>query len=287
MTYMQRINRIFLIAGYDKNGKINPALLHQVRELSQHGDCVLVMDSDCDESEIAKIKPYCLYVAATRHGEYDFGSYKRAFIWATENTDLSSYDFMYMVNDSVYGPLFDIEPYLHKMESFGTDAFGMVKKTGGRFEHIQSWFIGMTPKIFLSQWFNRFITSVKKVKYKTMVTALYENGFTRLLNKYNIEWCCLYNIFNRGIYNRIKHLYLIKMPFMKKLAWTRHYGSFGRQILFVLNRLQPSLRNDILASARMTWGDEYIDWLLTRNIVKIILRKIKYTISRIMCKKHK
>ncbi|MBO7605465.1 MAG: hypothetical protein J6S61_03260 [Elusimicrobiaceae bacterium] len=281
---MKTIKRIFLIAGYDKNGKINSALVHQVKSFAKYGDCVLVMDSDCDESEIAKIKPYCLYVAATRHGEYDFGSYKRAFIWATENTNLSNYDFMYMVNDSVYGPLFDIGDYLNQMESLGTDAFGMVKKTGGRFEHIQSWFIGMTQKIFLSKWFSDFITSAKKVETKTMVTALYENGFTRKLNENKIAWRCIYNIYNRGIYNRIKHLYKIRMPFIKKLSFTRHFGAYGNQILYVLNHIPKKLRDDILLSARETFGTKYIDWFLTKNPVKILARKIKYITSRLLCK---
>lgn len=277
-------NRLFLIAGYDKNGKINSALLHQVRELAKYGDCVLVMDSDCDESEIAKIKLYCLYANAVRHGEYDFGSYKRAFIWAKENTNLSNYDFMYMVNDSVYGPLFDIGDYLNKMESLGTDAFGMVKKTGGRFEHIQSWFIGINKQVFLSKWFSNFIMSVRKVEKKTMVTALYENGFTRKLNENKIAWRCLYNIYNRGIYNRVRHLYKIRMPFIKKLSFTRHFGAYGNQILYVLNNISKKLRDDILLSARETFGDKYIDWLLTKNPVKIIFRKIKYILSRVLCK---
>ena len=281
---MIETKRIFLIAGYDKNGKINSALLHLVKSLAKYGDCVLVMDSDCDESEIAGVKPYCLYVAATRHGEYDFGSYKRAFVWATENTDLSNYDFMYMVNDSVYGPLFDIGDYLNKMESLGTYAFGMVKKTGGKFEHIQSWFIGMNKQVFLSKWFSNFIMSVRKVEKKTAVTALYENGFTRKLNENKIAWRCLYNIYNRGIYNRVRHLYKTRMPFIKKLSFTRHFGAYGNQILYVLNHIPKKLRDDILSAAREAFGDKYIDWLLTKNPVKIIFRKIKYILSRVLCK---
>lgn len=277
-------HRIFLIAGYDKGGKINSALMHMIRKFAKYGDCVLVMDSDCDESEIAKVKPHCLYVAGVRHGEYDFGSYKRAYIWAVENTNLSNYDFMYMVNDSVYGPLFDIGEYLEKMESFGTDAFGMVKKTGGKFQHIQSWFIGMRPNVFMSKWFSDFIMSVKRVENKTMVTALYENGFTRKLNEHKIAWKCIYNIYNRGIYNRIKHLYKIRMPFIKKLSFTRHFGAYGRQILYVMNHIPKKLRDDILFSARETFGTKYINWLLTKNPVKILLRKAKYVISRALCK---
>ena len=47
---------------------------------------------------------------ATRHSEYDFGSYKRAYNWAQENLDTAEYEFVYLVNDSVYGPLFDLNP---------------------------------------------------------------------------------------------------------------------------------------------------------------------------------
>ncbi len=276
--------RLFLIAGYNKNGKIDSALVHQVKSFAKYGDCVLVMDSDIPETELSKIKQYCLYANGARHGEYDFGSYKRAFIWTKENLDLASYDFVYMVNDSVYGALFDIGTYLTKMESLGTDAFGMVKKTGGKFQHIQSWFIGMRPTIFLSKWFDDFIMSVKQVKTKTMVTALYEDGFTRRLNEHGIKWNCLYNIYNRGIYNRVRHLFKIRMPFIKKISFTRHFGSYGNQILHVLNHIPPKLRNDILSSAREAFGTKYIDWLLTKNPVKILARKIKYILSRLHCK---
>ncbi|MBO4683544.1 MAG: hypothetical protein J5611_03140 [Alphaproteobacteria bacterium] len=284
---MKDTKRLFLIAGYEASGKITPAMVHLVREFAKYGDCILTMDSDCVDSETAKIQPFCKYVSALRHGEYDFGSYKRDFIWAKNNLNLIDYDFVYLINDSMYGPFFDMDEYFDKMESFGTDAFGMVRKTGGKFQHIQSWFIGMTPAVFMSKWFDEFINSVTKVKSKTAVTSLYENGFTRLLNKHNIKWQCLYSVFNRGIYNRVKHLYLIKMPFMKKLAWTRHAGSLGRQVLFVLNKLSPALRQDILVSAKITWGEKYIDWFLTKNPAKILVRYSKYILSRKHCKKQK
>ena len=44
------------------------------------------------------------------------------------------------------------------------------------------------------------------------------------------------------------------------------------------------LRDDILSSARETFGAEYINWLLTKNPVKILSRKMKYIISRVLCK---
>jgi lipopolysaccharide biosynthesis protein len=273
--------RLFLIAGYDKNGHVNSAFVHMVHSLSEYGDCVVVMDNESTKSELKKLNSYCIYVDATRHGEYDFGSYKRAYKWAKKNLNLSDYDFVYMVNDSVYGPLFDMNEYFQKMEYSKNDAFGMVRKTGGKSEHIQSWFIGMRPSVFLSEWFDEFIMSVKKQPNKAAVATIYENGFTERLNAHNIKWDCVYHVHNRGVYNKVKKLFKQKMPFIKKLAFTRHNGSLGVQIAYVLNNLPDNLRNDIFNSACDVYGKEYMHWLLTKNPIKIFFRYVKYIITRI------
>lgn len=272
--------RLFLIAGYDKNGHVNDALVHLVKSFAKYGECIAVMDNESDETELNKIKKYCQYINATRHGEYDFGSYKRAYQWANKNLSLSAYDFVYMLNDSVYGPLFDIKNYLHKMESGDNYVFGMVRKTGGKSEHIQSWFIGMRPTVFMSDWFDKFISSVTAQASKGAVATIYENGFTQLLNAHHIKWDCLYHVYNRGIYNNVKKLYKQKMPFIKKLSFTRHNGCLGGQICYILNQLPNKLRDDIFNSACDTYGQEYMNWLLTKNPVKPILRYIKYIITR-------
>ena len=85
--------RLFLFAGYDKDGIIDESLLMYVSAVSKFGDVVLCMDSDCPDSELNKLQDITLHAMATRHREYDFGSYKRAYNWALENLDLSKYDF--------------------------------------------------------------------------------------------------------------------------------------------------------------------------------------------------
>ena len=100
--------RLFLFAGYDKQCVIDDALIYYVSNLARFGDIILYMDCDAKKSEINKVKKYCLYANATRHGEYDFGSYRRAYIWARDNDILKNYDVVYLVNDSVFGPLQNI-----------------------------------------------------------------------------------------------------------------------------------------------------------------------------------
>lgn len=68
---------------------------------------------------------------------------------------------------------------------------------------------------------------------------------------------------------------------MKKVAFTRHNGALGRQILYVLNHTNSEARNAIIAGAKDTFGEQYINWLLTKNPIKILVRNIKYFTKKI------
>ncbi len=276
-----KTKRLFLFAGYNKNGCIDAALEHYVNALTDLGDIVLVMDSDCPDSELAKIQKQCVHTSAIRHGEYDFGSYKRAYIWATENLNLADYEHLYLVNDSVYGPFQDLEPYLTKMENLGHDAFGMVSNPHHSHPHIQSWFIGLKPNVFTSTWFDKFMRNITKLESKGEITQLYEQGLSALVTANKLSWGCLYVAPGRSIYNKIKKFYCAGMPFIKKVAFTRNHGALGKQIKYILNRTSPDIRNCILSAARATYGTQHIDWLLTNNPIKILFRNIHHVIYKL------
>ena len=255
---MRKTKRLFLFAGYDKHGTIDASLVMYVSALNKLGDVVVCMDSDCSESELKKLNKITLHAAASRHGEYDFGSYKRAYNWARENLDINKYNFVYMANDSMYGPLFDLAPYLEKLELKNLDAFGMVKNPHRTSPHIQSWFIGMRKSVFMSDWFNDLLQSVRHQENKGLVTVLYEHGFTKHLIENNMSWDALYSAPGRSIYNRVKYFYKHKMPFIKKLAFSRHNGALGRQLLYILNHTDSKIRDIILTCAERVYGAEYV-----------------------------
>ena len=282
---MPNPKRLFLFAGYDAGGIIDDSLILYIQALSKLGDIILCMDSTCKKTEIAKIKPFVLHADAVRHGEYDFGSYKRAYIWAQNNLNLSKYEFLYMVNDSVYGPLFPLKPYLARMESFNTHAFGMVKSTKATHPHIQSWFIGMRRDIFMSEWFNTFMLSITKLESKGAITKLYEHGFTKNVVAHNGTWMCLYIAHNRDVYNKIKHYYRIKMPFMKKVAFTRHNGCLGPQISYALKRTPTNMRNAIINNAQRVYGEQHVKCVLSTGHIAAFVRGVKYGIKKALAGK--
>ena len=275
------MKRLFLFAAYEEAGVVGESLLWYLKSLSKVGAVVLVADSDIEPVQLEPLGPYCLYAQAVRHEEYDFGSYKRAYAWANANLDLSSYDYVYMVNDSVYGPLYELEDYILKMETMGVPAFSLVVNPHKRHPHMQSWFIGLDRSVFLQEWFTSFLVSVKKEANKNDICVIYETGLTELVTEKGVPYKGLYEVSGKKIYNSVKDLYNAGLPFVKKAAFTRHNGSLGAQLKYVVDHLDADAQNAILADAKRVYGAEYVEGLLTSNTLTIAGRYLSYLFSKI------
>lgn len=283
---MRRMKRLFLFAGYDSQGIVGPTLLYYLQALSVHGDIVLTMDSDCPQDMVDRLTGTVLHAAAVRHGEYDFGSYRRSYLWAKESGILDMYDVCYLVNDSVFGPLMDIGPYLTKMEDLGTDAFGLVLNPHGSHPHLQSWFIGMRRDVFLSAGFDRFISGVTAQKDKDAVCNLYETGLTRLFGAEGYSCDGLFHIKGKRIYNAVESLYRQGLPFIKKSAFTRHGGSLGRQIRRVLGKAGSStLTSAIISDIDRLNGPGYWSWLTSCSGMDACSRYFRYLYKKMNASK--
>jgi len=269
-----------LFAAFDSknihDGVIDDSLLMYVRELSGLGDVVFFQDNDVADSELEKIAPLVLFAGAARHGEYDFGSYKRGYLWARDRRLLENYDWLYLVNDSVYAPLHPLRPLVEALESKNADVTGMVYNARKKKPHVQTWFFGTSRKVFLSDYFDGFITSVVRHEEKGAVCRLYEDGFTELCKQKNLHIAAIYYVRFREVYNDIKGLFLKGLPFMKKKAFTRRHGALGRQVLYVLNHISPELRSAIIRHAQYLYGEDYVGKFLTCNMLKIFSRYIIY-----------
>lgn len=278
---MSRNKRLFLFAGYDKNGIINDALIYYVSTLSRYGDVIVCMDCDCQDLEIAKIKPHTIATIAKRHGEYDFGSYKRMYEYAYNNDLLKNYDVLYLVNDSVFGPMFDITPTLTNIENIPTDAAGLVISKHKTHSFMESWFVRINKSVFMSQWFYDFMMSVKHEEYKFEVTIKYEHGLTNVIRKNNCTCSGLYIVHGRKTYNQPKHMFICGCPFVKKLSFTRHNGALGGQIKYILKHGDQDAVSAIMKTAYSIYGKQYTDSFLTYNPIKIIWRNITYMIKKL------
>jgi len=281
---MKKKKRLFLFAAFDPkdvhNGIIDDSLIMYIRELSKLGDIVFFQDNDT-KSELKEIAPFVLFANVKRHGEYDFGSYKYGYLWAKNNNLLNNYNWIYLVNDSVYAPLHPLGPIIEDLETKDVDVTGMVFTARKKRSHIQSWFVGISKKIFMSDVFDSFITSVTKHENKRAVYK-YEDGFTELCNQKEWSYDTAYRVRNREIYNNIKGLFCKGLPFMKKKAFKRKCGALGRQVQYVLNHTSPELRSAIIKNVEYLYGKEYVNRFLTGNLLKIAYRNIQYLCSKLL-----
>jgi lipopolysaccharide biosynthesis protein len=125
------MKRIALFAHYDRDGIVDDYVIYYLRGLAPVADRILFV-SDCELSagEAAKLEGLAELVFAGRHGEYDFGSWKRGL--AHLNYDLAGWDELILANDSCYAPVYPFEDF-EKMKDVSCDFWGPTgngKKSG-------------------------------------------------------------------------------------------------------------------------------------------------------------
>lgn len=271
------MKRLFLFAFYDPQGVVGEAALRYLEALHALGDIVLATDCDLQPGEADKFAPLVVSYTASRHGEYDFGSYKRAF----RQADLADYDVVYLVNDSVVGPMRPLEPYLQRMEALGTDAFGLALNPSHRGRHLQSWFIGLKPAVFQADWFRSFMESVTAAGSKEEVCIRYENGLARLLEAHSVPYAGLWELKGKTVYNAVRRLCAQSFPFLKKSAFTRHGGSLGPAVAKVLSKTDPVMSQAVIADLDRLYGEDYRHKFLSANRLQAFGRYLRYLIGKV------
>ena len=182
---------------------------------------IFVSDSDINDSELNKIRPYVTHAIVGKHGEYDFGSYKRGYFYAKEKNLLNECNELILANDSCYAPLFPFEEMFTKMSPQEVDFWGVTENDSEhKIKHVQSFFMIFKPQVFNSECFNNFMNSIKKEETKQAIIDNYEIGLSKLLLenhfKYDV-YCDLSKKINGAFI--LKYKKLIKenrIPFLKR-----------------------------------------------------------------------
>lgn len=216
-------NRIAIYAAWDKDGNIDDADIAYLSALKKCVDKIIyIADCDIKENEKIKLKDICCHVEGKRHREYDFGSYKRGFIYAIQHHLLDDADELIFVNDSCFAPFHPFKPIFEKMSSTECDFWGLTLNTEF-YPHIQSFFLVFRPLVFNSAVFKNFMQQITTQTNVNNIIQKYEIGLTKYLEE---------NGFNKATYipypiNQFKRknltaypIWLIKQgfPLLKKKA---------------------------------------------------------------------
>lgn len=203
------LRRVAVFASYSADEKITDNVVYYVKHLGMAvDDVIFVSDNALPDKEINKLKPYITHHICERHEEYDFGSYKRGFLYALETGLLDQADQLILCNDSCYGPVFPLKTVFEKMDRMDCDFWGVTDSKLYAY-HIQSYFLAFSRKAFSHEAFQAFILSVEKEQSVEDVILKYEVKFTGHLKKADLRSCALidkYPAISRQIEKRGMHI---------------------------------------------------------------------------------
>ncbi len=176
------MKRAVVFAHYSKYNIIDDYVIFYLRELRKIAEnIVFVSDCNLNDSELNKIKDIVIYSTGERHGEYDFGSYKRGYLYLKENGLLADISELIFVNDSCYGPLYSLETVFCKMQYKDCDFWGINLNEIEVGSHIQSFFLVFRKQVFSADIFDDFVKAVKDETNKSDIIRKYEIGLSQML----------------------------------------------------------------------------------------------------------
>ena len=221
------MTRLAIFAHYDRRNEIEDYVIEYLKGLKKVAqDIIFVSDSDVKEEELSKISNYVTHTIVGHHGEYDFGSYKRGYLWADENNILKNYKELIFANDSCYGPIHPFEIMFKNMENSQADFWGATINDNKKFKtdeirnHVQSFFVVYKHQVFNNECFKSFISSITKQNSKEEVISKYEIGLSIFLQEHGYK-CDAFSKISKIIQDsqaaRFKQMILKEqMPLLKR-----------------------------------------------------------------------
>jgi lipopolysaccharide biosynthesis protein len=180
--------RYVVFAGYNADGTIHPYVVTYLKRLNEVSDGVVyITDSPLNEGEEDKIKGLTIHNEFQRHAEYDWGSYKRGFLWLRSNGYLKDAKEVVFANDSCYA-VGSFKPMFADMDKRADLDFWGAAENIQFTTHIQSYFFVVRQKMLRLASFYQFLNSVEKKKHESQVILEYEIRFTPRFAELGYKW---------------------------------------------------------------------------------------------------
>lgn len=201
MNYRGKMRNVLFFAHYNKQKLLSDYVIYILIKIRKYYDKIIfISNSGLEKDDTDKLYQYSDEVIIRKNEGYDFSAWKCG-IESLGWDNLSSYDNMTIMNDTCFGPLFELEELYSSMED--ADFWGITNYkrrkngmpgTGGVIpEHIQSYFINFRNKVIISDVFKDFWKNVKNHDSVSNVIRFYETGLTELLTGNGFSYKTLFD----------------------------------------------------------------------------------------------
>ena len=226
------MKRLTIFSHHDKYNIIDDYVIYWLEYMSKLSDIIFVSNNNLPNTEIEKIKKFVFKYIIGDHGYFGEVSTIIGYKYAYNNNLLNNYDWIIIILDSIYGPFFDIKPYMENKERKENICYGFTKsEINTENEHIQGTFVALPKKAFISKEITDFLLNFnyKQTKNKNDGVFNYEITFSKILRNLGFKL--------EGIFDDIDPTYkkyepmkpsfveMVKKgyPFVRRTIFTKNY----------------------------------------------------------------
>jgi len=169
--------RYAIYVTYNRRSLVGEYVIAQVAALAQLGYRVLVISTSprFPTEEVAKVLPHTWKTMHRRNVGHDFGSYRDGIGLIGSMDKVES---LILMNDSCYGPLFDLAGVEQRARASRADIFG-VTDSWYKDYHLQSYFLRIDGRALRSKAFQNFWLTLLPYLPRSLLIRLGEVRFTQ------------------------------------------------------------------------------------------------------------
>ncbi len=170
---------------YDREGVIHAYVIKQLEALMDAGFRTTFVSNSpkFPITNVAEIAPLCRQILWRCNVGYDFGGYKDGL---AAIGDLENVDRLLLMNDSVYGPFYQLGEILAGIDPQQTDVWGITDSWQHHY-HVQSYFVLFLGNALRSPAFQRFWRRLPYVNWKTWIIYQSEIRLTQVLTRQKLR----------------------------------------------------------------------------------------------------
>ena len=194
------MNRCAIFLYYDREGKVDDYVIYLLKSLKPHVKNLLaVCNGTLTEEGTKRLESVTDEVLFRANSGFDVGGYREGLFYYGFK-ELQKYDEVIMLNYTFFGPLYPFSEMFDEMEKRDLDFWGItrhhkvdfdpygVNRYGYLPEHIQSHFIVLRNRFFMSDDYKEFIFNLKNPTSYVESICEYESIFTKHFEDLGYKW---------------------------------------------------------------------------------------------------
>jgi len=191
---------------------------HALSFVKKNIDVVLIINTENFDQPIKNIEsiPEDVAICVRENKGFDFGAWSQVM----NELNFDRVDRLYLVNDSIYGPLNDesFSKLIDRVRNSKSDFLGLTF-TNKYFFHLQSYFLVFDKRILNCDEFFIFMKNIMQLPAKSMVTQFYEIRLTQFLKNLGFNCEPMYELTDKKgsniVYKFPRELVEVGFPYVK------------------------------------------------------------------------